>query len=361
VLHELGGGRPARFEQWVDSIDGSSTPTLYFKHVLLPHVPFQYLPSGRRYRTSPHEAVPGLVGANSWGNEWLREQAYQRHLLQVGFADRLLGTAIDRLKQTGLYDKALIVVTADNGESFLHDANRHVVSEKNIEDVAPPPLFIKAPDQHAGRIVDRHVRTIDVLPSMAALLHVRLPWRVQGQSAYSPRARIPQGVQVFERSGKVLNVSLAELKARMHQSLERKLRLFGSDGHGPGLYGIGPHHELVGRPLGELHVTESPSLTARINDAGKLGTVDPSSDFLPSHITGRIVGEGAPHQRDVAVAVNGRVAAVSRTFSLRGSRTENFSQLVPESVLHAGRNRVEIFLVTRDASGLRLERVAATG
>ena len=64
VLHELGGGRPARFEQWVDSIDGSSEPTLYFKHVLLPHVPFQYLPSGRRYRTSRGGISPWVV---LWG------------------------------------------------------------------------------------------------------------------------------------------------------------------------------------------------------------------------------------------------------------------------------------------------------
>src|SRR4051812_36712307 len=45
ILNELGGGgRPARYEQWLRTIDGKVDRTLYFKHVLLPHVPWQYLP-----------------------------------------------------------------------------------------------------------------------------------------------------------------------------------------------------------------------------------------------------------------------------------------------------------------------------
>src|SRR5215208_313333 len=120
VLHELGGGRPARFEKFVRSIDRTARPTLYYKHSLLPHVPFQYFPDGHRYRTQPHDVIPGLVDAPSWGNDYLLQQAYQRHLLQAGFADRLLGTLLRRLHDKSLYDRALIVVTADNGESFLH-------------------------------------------------------------------------------------------------------------------------------------------------------------------------------------------------------------------------------------------------
>src|SRR3954447_23478096 len=51
ILHELGGGgRPARYEQWLRTIDGKVDRTLYFKHVLLPHVPWQYLPTGQMYR-----------------------------------------------------------------------------------------------------------------------------------------------------------------------------------------------------------------------------------------------------------------------------------------------------------------------
>jgi hypothetical protein len=54
---------------------------------------------------------------------------------------------------------------------------------------------------------------------------------------------------------------------------------------------------------------------------------------------------GAKH--DVAVAVNGVIQAVGRTWYLRGSRTEHFALNVPESSLREGRNSVEVFQVSR--------------
>ena len=92
VLHNLGGGgRPARFADWLESIDSSRRPTLYFKHLLLPHVPWEYLPDGRRYSTDPYGNVHGSSDERSFDDRWLLEQAYQRHLLQAGYTDTLLG------------------------------------------------------------------------------------------------------------------------------------------------------------------------------------------------------------------------------------------------------------------------------
>ena len=253
VLHELGGGRPARFENFVRSIDRTARPTLYYKHSLLPHVPFQYFPDGHRYRTQPHDVIPGLIDEPSWNNEYLLQQAYQRHLLQAGFADRLLGTLLRRLHEKGLYDRALIVVTADNGESFLHrDANRHLATPGTVEDIADTPLFIKRPFEHAGRISTRHVRTEDILPSIADVLGIDMPWRVDGSSVFDSSARIPTDVDVFMRSGRRLRLSLPEFKRRIRASLARKIRLFGEHGRPPGLFGIGPHPELIGRPVSSV-------------------------------------------------------------------------------------------------------------
>jgi hypothetical protein len=49
--------------------------------------------------------------------------------------------------------------------------------------------------------------------------------------------------------------------------------------------------------------------------------------------------------RVIAVAVNGRIAATGRTFTLAGSRGEQFSLLIPERALRAGSNRLELLLV----------------
>jgi len=357
VLHELGGGRPARFENFVRSIDRTARPTLYYKHSLLPHVPFQYFPDGHRYRTQPHEAVPGLVDAPSWGNDYLLQQAYQRHLLQAGFADRLLGTLLRRLHDKHLYDRALIVVTADNGESFLHHASRHLATPETVEDIADTPLFIKRPFQRFGHISDRHVRIEDILPTIADVLGIRMPWRVDGASIFDRTAQIPSNVEVYERSGRKLTLSLPEFKRRIRASLMRKIRLFGSNGRRPGFYGIGPHPELIGRTITGLpHAPAS----AEINGADAYSSVHLRSDFLPAQLTGTM-HDGGRDVRDLAAALNGRIVAVGRSFTLADDDAEHFSIMLPESAFREGSNRVELLSVTDESGAVSLASIARAG
>jgi hypothetical protein len=358
VLHELGGGRPARFESFVRSIDRTARPTLYYKHSLLPHVPFQYFPDGHRYRTQPHDVIPGLSDAPSWDNDYLLQQAYQRHLLQAGFADRLLGTVLRRLHEEGLYDRALIVVTADNGESFLHrNANRHLATPRTVEDVADTPLFIKRPFQHAGTISDRHVRTEDILPTIADVLGIHLPWRVDGASVFDRSAQIPSNVDVYMRSGRKLTLSLPEFKRRIRASLERKISLFGDHGRPPGLFGIGPHPDLIGRAVGALpHAAAS----AELNGAGAYSSVHLRSDFLPAQLSGTIHSAGGSVM-ELAAALNGRIVAVGQSFTLAGDDAERFSIMLPEGAFREGRNRVELLSVTDDGDELRLASMARAG
>ena len=359
VLHELGGGRPARFESFVGSVDRTARPTLYYKHSLLPHVPFQYFPDGHRYRKQPHDVIPGLIDAPSWGNDYLLQEAYQRHLLQAGFADRLLGTLLRRLHEKNLYDRALIVVTADNGESFLHRrANRHLATPRTVEDIADTPLFIKRPFQHAGRTSDRHVRTEDILPTIADVLGIAMPWRVDGSSVYDASARIPTSVDVYMRSGRKLTLSLPEFQRRIRASLARKIRLFGDHGMSPGLFGIGPHRELIGQTVTSLPRSEA---RGEINDAGAYTSVHLRSDFLPAQLSGTIHDPRNSPARDLAVALNGRIVAVGESFTLAGDDAEHFSIMLPEGAFREGPNRVELLSVTEKGGALRLASIARTG
>jgi hypothetical protein len=351
VLRALAGGRPERFERLVQTIEQNPLKTLYFKHSLLPHVPFQYLPSGRRYLAGPNEPIPGLSGAPSYGNDFLLAQAYQRHILQMGFADRLLGTLLQRLKQQGLYDRALIVVTADNGESFLHHAERHEATPENVHEIADTPLIIKAPGQRRGRIDDRAARTIDILPTIADLLRTHLPWPVQGHSLWQRSARPPQRVEFLLRSAQRLFLPFTEFKRRVRVSVARKLRLFASDDGEPGMYSIGPRRELVGRQVG---APARGPVTATIGRAGAFRSVDLRSGFVPTLVTGRITGPGTPGSRDIAVAVNGRIVATAPTFGLAGSNSESFSALVPETSFRDGPNRVQILWVRGSSAAPQL-------
>ena len=105
--------------RWVDGLEPETKPTLYMMHLLMPHYPWRYLPDGKQYGSSL--GIDGLgADGDTWTTDpWVVDQGWQRHILQAGFTDKLLGQLIARLKATGIWNKALVVVTADHGVSFI--------------------------------------------------------------------------------------------------------------------------------------------------------------------------------------------------------------------------------------------------
>ena len=165
--------------------------TLYFLHVLQPHQPWALLPSGRHYNDP--WVVPGVTDDWSQGeekrlrpNDLLVEQALQRHLLQLRAVDRLVGTILRQLRRQGLLDRALVVVTADHGASFRAGGWIRRTTPDNLPDIAAVPLFVKYPHQARGHEDRRSAETIDVLPTIADVLGIALPWDVDGRSLRSP-------------------------------------------------------------------------------------------------------------------------------------------------------------------------------
>ena len=339
ILNELGGGgRPARYAQWLRTIDGKVDRTLYFKHVLLPHVPWQYLPDGRMYRKHSQEYIPGINQGPGFGDKWLLQQGYQRHVMQAAMVDGMIGQLIQRLKQVGIYDKALIVITADNGESFLHaNHDRHIADPVTYTDIASTPLFIKLPGQHKGGYDNRHVRTFDIVPTMADAAGVEMPWKIDGVSILKKKA--PDEVAVYREQGKkgsVFKTSLADYVRQRKVALERKTTLFAH-----GLYGIGPRPELIGQPADSLGSPADVSVTSEIRKL--LGDVDTKSSFLPSNITGELKGAGVKAGIPLALALNGKVAAVGWSAQLKGDKRVYFSFFAPPDAFKDGKNSVAIY------------------
>ena len=58
-----------------------------------------------------------------------------------------------------------------------------------MPDIAWVPLFIKAPNQQTGGPDDRPAESIDVVPTVAEHLGVRIPWKVDGRSLLGPPRR----------------------------------------------------------------------------------------------------------------------------------------------------------------------------
>jgi hypothetical protein len=345
ILPLLNRGRPPRFKRWVRSIE-DGRPTFWMKHLLLPHGPYVYTPSGARTRAQPTDLLPGMNTVPGFHDEFLTRHNEQRYLLQLGYTDRLLGRLLRRLKRQGIYDDTMIVLVADHGYLWRSGvATRRRSLADTAHELAPVPFFVKRPGQRRGRVSGAFARTLDVASTIADVLGVRLGYRDDGRSAFSPAARRIRRVTFPTRDfDAVVTISGRLWQARRRQVVRRRLGQFGT-GDLASLYtGIGPNRGLLGLDSSGLARAAGNGGSGSIAQAGTLANVRPASGVVPTQIAGHLQG-GSGEARDLAVAVNGRIEAVGRSFRLAGDATEHFAFMVPEAALRPGPNSVEVFEV----------------
>jgi hypothetical protein len=337
----LNGGRAVRFQEWIDKIVPGRRPALNFKHTLMPHVPWQYLPSGKRYRKAPNDVIPGL-STQSFEDTGQLSVLLQRHFLQTGFADLELQHLWKHLKDDGLWDDSLIVVAADHGVAFPHARERRRLSRETADEIAPVPLFIKAPNQKKAKTDDAWVETIDILPTIFDILNLDPRVKMDGRSAFSDEVQNRGELRFLIRNTfEELRIPADTFKRERQAIIERNQTLFGSGADGPGrIYEIGPHPELIGQPASAAGEELDVDLAYR-SDYGDVGA---DRTYVPVHVVGKVNGPDR-HPRDIVVAVNGTIRAVGNTFKLAvGEDGELVSVMVPESAFNKGRNRVQVYL-----------------
>ena len=353
-----------RARRFTEAIQESSEPRMYFGHLMLPHHHYEYLPSGRRYRTE--EGMPGLTEGRLEERRHANDAAnvhrlYQRHLLQVGAMDTWLGELTKQLRDVDLYDRAIIVVTADHGIAFRAGEHYRAATEVTFQDLLAIPLFIKGPFQTKGRIDDRVAETVDILPTVAELIKTEIPWRVDGRSLLGTRAESGEEVTVVHRLRDLEATKFMGLTEAMGRAAKRRDRLFGSGPWEPGLYRLERYRKLIGRKTEELKTEERGEVAVTLDNGEQFTGVEPTRDIVPVYITGE-VGEGAEGDRvTLGVAINGTIQAVTEPWELPIRGREGYWQaMVPESALLRGRNTVEIFVIREEAEEVRLIKAGGT-
>ncbi|MCZ6635682.1 MAG: VanZ family protein [bacterium] len=93
----------------------------------------------------------------------------------------------ETLFQLGLYEKTLVIVTADHGEELMeHGFIGHPSTSFKgtaYDEVLHIPLSLTCPSLlPAGRVVKQQVQNVDILPTVLDLLHLPIPETVQGRS-----------------------------------------------------------------------------------------------------------------------------------------------------------------------------------
>ncbi|MGC5310985.1 sulfatase-like hydrolase/transferase [Micromonospora zamorensis] len=315
----LDDNQPARFTSFLAGLKTTPRPTLHFLHLLMPHSPWAYLPSGARY-DAPEDLPNDGAG-------WV-DLARQRHLAQLGYTDRLIGETLRTLRASGLYDQALVVVTADHGVSFRPGAQGRGMDaiKAAAGEVAWVPMFVKEPRQQTGRVDDRNWEHVDLLPTVADEANIRLPWRVDGRSArQAPRT---DGTKHFyDRPGESVTFP----------------------GGVPTPPPLPTPHPLVG-----TEVRAGPAAgSARVADLAAFTAMDPDTGTLPALVWGD-VPDRIPDGTMLAVAVNGRIGAVVPVVPADPGGRRFAALLTDDRLFRAGTNQLAVYEIATDGTLRRL-------
>ncbi|MBX3314532.1 MAG: sulfatase-like hydrolase/transferase [Actinobacteria bacterium] len=294
-------------------------PVLDYFHFALPHQPWFMLPDGRT-----HDA-PEIPFGNEFVRFWpdgqvgtdLGQAGESRMQLQLQWADRALGTAIDRLQDLGRWDDALVVVTADHGISFEPGTSARVADESNQRSLAWAPLFIKLPGQTEAKVVDDPVMSIDVVPTILDVLGIDATWDVEGVS-------LLDGPPPADRD----RPFVLAVDTDFDTMLRDRIGVLDADGFTPlltagrdvepgdelGVWRYGRRGDLIGESVDDLGVCDGtgPAIDVPVSEgwtdltAGRLAADDP----LPLWHEGTVAGS---ESIDVVGVVDGRVVGWSPT------------------------------------------------
>jgi len=179
---EMMAARIKRYDEfiyWLPAVRAERT--LVYFHELNPHSP--YLLNTHGYimeKRSPIQFEPKQAG-----NEELLARVRSYYLEQMVYTDQQVGGLVMRLKELGWYDKSLLIVVGDHGVSYSAESPGRFLHEGADPDlVLRIPLFMKLPGQTQGVVSDADVQHIDILPTVAALLGLEVPWPHAGRNAF---------------------------------------------------------------------------------------------------------------------------------------------------------------------------------
>jgi hypothetical protein len=333
--------QPGRFREFLDGMDDESA-ALHYLHILLPHMPYRYLPSGARYQ--PPTPDLGTVEDNWADHEWFPTLARQRMQLQLAYVDELVGTMVSTLRRHGTYDDALVVLTADHGVSFhaggpIRAIEGQTLAEPTLGELAWVPLIVKEPGQRQGSISDANVVTVDILPTIADVLDIDIPWEIDGVSALGEGrdddAKPFHGADVNDFGVESLDRIQIDPEAGRRSVSDAAVDRFLSEGTGvERFWRVGPEADLVGTDVGDAGLTR---VDATLRDAGRYDLSDDAAT-VPALVRLRVADDLSGEQ--LVVAVNDVVGAVAPAVSTDG--VTEVAVMVDDALFRAGRNEVTL-------------------
>ena len=196
-------------------------PTLYVHHALLPHEPWIYLPSGRPVRPAGIDPIGAINRPNGFGDPDLTDHNQLRHLLQVGSVDREIGALVRHLR-AGAPPAPRASDRGGRPRLRLRGRRAGPAQGHGVEHRPDRARSLLRQGAGAAARPDRAtalVANFDVVPTVADVLGVRVPWTHESRSAFSEARDDVQGIRIPTRDfGDVIEISREELERRRARS-----------------------------------------------------------------------------------------------------------------------------------------------
>ncbi len=348
-----------RIEWFKAAITARDEPSLAYLHLLLPHVPYIFTESGAIY--------DGPAVGKGTAAEWDAEIIAQQLALQMQFTDRLIGDVLDHARDEGVYDDAVVVVLADHAAGLDAEKASRYYDGTNASELMVTPLLIKAPGQTEGVVSDAPVEAVDVLPTLADLLDIEVPWPMDGRSVLDqPADYVDPGCEdvrrfmrfdIFLVGGSPGDADLFEFCAGdiVPAGLEPILDGWRADDEwatAP-LARLTPFEELLGRPWADLGAQPGP-VPATLDRSAQ--TAQGSSPPL-GVVRGTV--DAPIDDAWVAVSVDGRIAGISPIYDTRSFLNDDslaseldterqFTVLLPTELLDESGYDIRVASLRRD-------------
>lgn len=335
-------------------------PIFDYLHVLLPHAPWHLQPNGQSY--DKEFRVPRGLSLETlrWTSQRAADSQRQRHLLQLQAFDTYLGHVMDKLDRWGEYDDTLIVLTADHGVSFTGETHYRLPTRRNFHEIMWVPLLVKQPGNAGGGTVDdRPARTIDVMPTIADALNVRIPWRIDGRSLLkAPTDDVDRRFLEWPSGFSFLAPKDAQFK--QYDTTVGFQRVLATPAVNPTLptpariYGYGAAVEysaLIGRATTPLVDATAPGRFVIITNARDYTAVNTRAPYAPwTNVEGGLNGK---EQVPIAVSVNGVIAGIART-TPSALGTPAFTAILDPKYFVDGLNDVQVYVIEGPPDAPRL-------
>lgn len=185
-LHGIGGTFDSAL-RWLE--DRRNRKFFLFLHTYESHAPYikrepYYSRLGGRYDGLIHGSLPFLSQPKNAPIYLRPEDTAELAALydsEVGYLDAWFAKLTDRLAELGLADSTTVVVTSDHGEGFgEHDYFGH--GNTLYDELVLVPLIMKGPGLPAGAVIERQVRSIDVMPTLLDLSGIPMSDGLDGES-----------------------------------------------------------------------------------------------------------------------------------------------------------------------------------